>query len=252
MGGMPWGKYHGGLDAQLGSRLTLSLPILGALRKIKNMAVADRVTYRRLPLGIIRGCVYPINFRHDTRLYLGLAEREIRPIVTSAVRKAGRCYDIGAKDGYYTLALARMAAPGWVCAVEADRESADRLTHTLALNKHIDSKTVVVKATIGDVVNEAAGAETLDHLVLARGFEAPDFIKVDIEGAEASFLAGAAEVLARHHPRLVIEVHSEPLERQCLEFLARLGYRVRVVPQASWFRELRPLAHNQWLFAEKG
>ena len=224
--------------------------MLGALRKLKNMAVADRSAYRRLPLGLIRGCVYPINFRHDTRLYLGLAEREIRPIVRSAVRKGDRCYDIGAKDGYYTLALARMAAPGWVCAVEADHDSADRLTETLGLNQQIDSKIVVVKATIGDRVEEVTGAETLDHLVLARGFEPPDFIKVDIEGSEGAFLAGAAEVLARCHPRMIIETHSEPLERQCVEFLARLGYRVRIVPQASWFRELRPLAHNQWLFAE--
>jgi precorrin-6B methylase 2 len=226
--------------------------MLGALRRIKNMAVADRATYRRLPLGLIRGCVYPINFRHDTRLYLGLAEREIRPLMTSAVRSGDRCYDIGAKDGYYSLALARMAAPGWVCAVEADRESANRLTRTLGLNNHVESKVVVVKAMIGDVVDEAAGAETLDHLVLARGFEPPDFIKVDIEGAEGTFLAGAGEVLARHHPRLIVEVHSEPLEQHCVEFLARLGYRVRIVPQASWFRELRPLAHNQWLFAEPG
>jgi precorrin-6B methylase 2 len=225
--------------------------MLSALRKIKNLTVADRATYRRMPLGIIRGCVYPINFRHDTRLYLGLAEREIRPLVQSAVRKGDRCYDVGAKDGYYTLALARMAAPGWVCAVEADRDSADRLLDTIELNKHIDSRIAVVKATIGDIVDEAASRETLDHLVLERGFEAPDFIKVDIEGAEAAFLAGAAQVLARHHPRMIIETHSAPLEQQCIEFLSYLGYAVRIIPQSRWFRELRPLAHNQWLFAEK-
>lgn len=115
--------------------------MLGALRaESSNMTVADGATYRRMPLGLLRRCVYPINFRHDTRLYLGLAEREIRPIVMSAVRSGDRCYDIGAKDGYYTLALARMAAPGWICAVEADRESAERLTQTLALNKQIESK----------------------------------------------------------------------------------------------------------------
>jgi precorrin-6B methylase 2 len=226
--------------------------MLGTLRKIKNTVVAHRATYRRLLLGIIRGCVYPINFRHDMRLYLGLAERAIRPLVTSAVRSGDRCYDIGAKDGYYTLALARMAARGWVCAVEADGESADRLTETLALNQHIGSKIVVEKAMIGYIVDEAAARETLDHLVLARGFEPPDFIKVDIEGAEHAFLAGAAELLARHHPRMIIETHSEPLEGHCVEFLARLGYRVRIIRQASWFRERRPLAHNQWLFAEQG
>jgi hypothetical protein len=225
--------------------------MLDALRKIKNMVVADRTTYRRLPAGLIRGCVYPINFHHDTRLYLGLTEREIRPLVTSAVRKGDRCYDIGAKDGYYTLALARMAAPGWVCAVEADRDSADRLMETVELNKHIDSRIAVVKVMIGDLVDETAGAETLDHLVLERGFEPPDFIKVDIEGAEGGFLAGASQVLARYHPRMIVETHSAPLEQQCIEFLTRLGYNVRVIPQSSWFRELRPLAHNQWLFAVK-
>ena len=53
-------------------------------------------------------------------------------------------------------------------------------------------------------------AVTLDLLVAAHG--APDFVKIDVEGAEADVLAGAQRTLARDRPALVVEVISRSLE----------------------------------------
>jgi len=38
------------------------------------------------------------------------------------------------------------------------------------------------------------------------------FVKMDIEGAEGSAVAGAAEVIRRHHPKLAISVYHRPAD----------------------------------------
>lgn len=67
----------------------------------------------------------------------------------------------------------------------------------------------------------AARRETLDHLVFAVGLEPPSFIKADIDGAEFAFLKGAERAISLFSPKMIIEVHSHLLERQCAEFLER-------------------------------
>ena len=227
----------------------MGLLMINTLHRIKNALVPDRTSYRRIPFGLARGCTLPINFQHHVRVYLGFSEREIRRLVRSCIRPGDRCYDIGASDGYYSLAFARMAAPGWVCCIEADQETARKLEETVSRNRDIGSELLVINSTIGDIV--ASGSETLDHMVLDAGLQPPDFVKVDIEGAEYAFLKGAEQVISRFFPRMIIEVHSQLLERRCTEFLGERGYRCRIVSQAAWFREERPIPHNEWLFAVK-
>ena len=66
----------------------------------------------------------------------------------------------------------------------------------------------------------------IDTLVATDGLPDPDLIKIDVEGAEAAVLDGAAEVLKRARQALLIELHStnqavaERLER--LSFVGRL------------------------------
>jgi hypothetical protein len=70
---------------------------------------------------------------------------------------------------------------------------------------------------------------SLDSLIAAGEAEAPDFVKVDVEGAELSALQGAARLIEDHGPSFLIEVHSIELARGCRQVLSAAGYRTRFV-----------------------
>ena len=59
---------------------------------------------------------------------------------------------------------------------------------------------------------------TLDDLV-TKGLPEPDFIKIDVEGAEEFVLKGAIGLLQRKRPFLMIEVHSPEIGERCLSIL---------------------------------
>jgi FkbM family methyltransferase len=64
---------------------------------------------------------------------------------------------------------------------------------------------------------------TLDLFVAGNGVR-PDFIKIDVEGAELACLRGSAETLRQHRPKLMVEVTRE--REAVFAFMAGLGYGI--------------------------
>lgn len=222
------------------------------LRRMKNLLVRDETRYRPILRGLSRGIVLPLNLSHQLRMLLGGNETPLARFVREYARPGVDCYDLGAGIGYYTFALARLCAPGEVVAIEADPQLCEQLAETARRNPALARGVRIVRGFAGAVVDPSAPAITLDHLVLEQGCPPPGLIKVDIEGAEADALAGATAVIERHHPRMIIEVHSEDLERRCREFLRARGYSIRTVSPSRIWRELRPAEHNRWIVGVYG
>src|SRR5664279_3188929 len=88
------------------------------------------------------------------------------------------------------------------------------------------------------------GSNTLDSA--AEKYGSPDFIKMDIEGAEADVLKSADSTLAGK-PRMIIETHGETVERECITILTNVGYKIEIVNRSKLFSEARGLEHNRWL-----
>lgn len=171
-------------------------------------------------------------------------------------------YDLGAHAGYYSLIAARAVAPeGKVYAFEP-------LLHNLTLLRgHVSSNRLhsitvmplAVSASVGQATldlgkgtgrahlsragnpaGSGGGARgidiqvtTLDAQVASGTIAPPDVIKMDVEGAEAEVLTGAAATLSQYRPSLLISVHSPELSARCAGILQSHGYQVETTHKSG-------------------
>ncbi len=157
------------------------------------------------------------------------------------VEKGDVVFDCGAAEGLFTL-LARDKGAKAV-AFEPHPVYFAALQRTFA----DDSGVRLVNAGLGDQEGEAflsrddiaskvssddgypIRIETVDA-ACERLRLAPTYLKADIEGFESKMLAGAAETIARHHPKIAITTyHDENDPAELAAQLKRLwpGYRIR-------------------------
>jgi hypothetical protein len=139
--------------------------------------------------------------------------------------------DVGAGDGYETLAYAKIGAT--VHAFESSPEALARLNANLNLNPQL-----------------ARLIEVHPHAFPEGDVPEAAFAKVDVDGGERLVLESLT-----HVPALLIETHSADIEGECLAFLGGRGYVCRVIENAWWrplWPEWRPIEHNRWLIAERG
>lgn len=218
-----------------------------ATTSLKRLLLPEGTKLRKLPLGIGRGAVMPIDFSRHTRLYLGLYEIELNRYLRTFCSPGLPSFDVGAQLGYDAVVLARLThAP--VIAFEADRALAEEMGGTLAANSGIEGLVVARHATIGRPTGET-GTVALDDVAYGDGF-VPGLIKLDIDGGEVDALEGASRILREGRPHLIIETHSKALERDCAHLMRAAGYRPRIVHQRRVWPDHRPTAHNRWLIAE--
>jgi methyltransferase FkbM-like protein len=200
---------------------------------------------RRLPLGIARGIRLEIDFRHQTKLYLGLYEIELNRHLRRLCRAGFRAFDVGGQFGYDALVFAKLTgAP--VVSFERDEACLAVMGRNFASNPKLAPLLEARRAFVTDKTNR--GALALDDFASEWG--TPDFIKIDVEGGEVDVLRGAARLLRDLKPGALVEVHSPQLERDCSRILVDAGYSITVVDQRRWLRDQRPTTHNRWLVAE--
>lgn len=213
-------------------------------------AIPGGVTrYRKVKFGISKGCYLPVDLTRQVRLLLGVYEVEIAARFLSWVSSDSCCYDVGASEGYYTLAFARLAPEGTVYALEMREQACETLRETLTRNATMERRVRVLNCTAGRYADEGRGVASIDDLVFKKRLNPPDIVKMDIEGAEGDVLEGSAEVLKQYHPYLIVETHSLNVQRRCIELLRTLDYDVEVIKRNRIMLENRPMEHNEWVCA---
>lgn len=210
------------------------------LLKLAKKLLPRGAAYRKILLGPAAGVKVRIDFAHQSRLYFGLYEYELAPYFRELIYPGAKCFDVGGADGYDALMQAKLSGDAGVVTFECEQRFADELQRTLDQNAY---KVQVVRAYAGDV--DSGDNITLD--AAAQKYFMPDFIKLDIEGAEMRALRGAARILEQRKPNLLVETHAAHLETECIALLRGYGYEPKIVDQRRWFKERRPTAHNRWL-----
>jgi hypothetical protein len=212
-------------------------------RFCKNIVLPPGPKYRKIAFGPAAGCTMQVDFRSQTRTYLGLYEFELNKYFRSMVRPGFGSFDVGGQGGYDALMLAKLSGGGRVVSFECDAAAAVLMRATFARNPYPIG---TIQAFVGK--SEGEGKTTLDA-VAAQTFT-PDFIKLDIECAELDALRGAQEILSTQKPSLIVETHSKELEAGCIELLRSHGYEPKIVDQRRWFPDHRTIPHNRWLVCE--
>jgi FkbM family methyltransferase len=188
--------------------------------------------------------------------YLGFSlqnvDRQLLEMARELVTSGDVVWDVGANLGLFAFGAAARAGPsGKVCAIEPDTFLIGLLRRSAALEETRRAPVIPLPAAISDVVGvsrfyvdmrdramnhlgslSGTGAEgaresqwvvtvTLDWLL--EHLPAPNLVKVDVEGAEARVLRGAAKLLSTFRPRILCEV-SEENATEVSSILHSFGY----------------------------
>jgi FkbM family methyltransferase len=199
------------------------------------------------------------------RIVAGVYEPELFGAMLGCAAGRGTLYDIGAHVGYFTCAWMAVGGQGVetfepvplnarVVADTVRRNSIAAVKiHQLALGSYTGKGKLMVdiaglNATSMAYVDEIGGIDsqrksyryrnsraidtavsTLDDLFENARLPQPAILKIDVEGAEASVLQGAAKVLDACRPVILAEVHSVDAGLRMADQLSRLHYQLSVL-----------------------
>lgn len=176
------------------------------------------------------------------------------------IRPGDVVYDIGANIGYYTCFIAKTFPD---CSIAAFEPMSDNLKllrrnvkqggftdrvrifplalgategeELLQIDDMMDGSAALDRITGGEPSEgrrslglkprtERVSIRMLDRLMAEQELPVPAFIKMDVEGAEAMVLQGAAKTLAAASPRLAIALHGAQVAAEVLTILGEMGY----------------------------
>ncbi len=171
--------------------------------------------------------------------------------IAPSLPRAAMLFDVGAHRGLFSLVHCALSPDHRAVLFEPSPSLANDARGLLALNG-FDGRADVRACGIGDragrrqIVEDAlgfaieaqsgaAGAEPIEFTTIddewRRTGVAPSIIKIDVEGAEAEVVRGAAALLREVRPVLFLELHMDVLERRgesasaLLAQLTAAGYR---------------------------
>ncbi|HEX4466143.1 MAG TPA: FkbM family methyltransferase [Solirubrobacteraceae bacterium] len=196
------------------------------------------------------------------RYLTGDVEPEVQETLSRYVKTGDVVYDLGANIGFFAIMCSRLVGEaGKVYAFEPMPDNVKILRHNLALNK-VTNVEVVERAVSGssgtaelflspwsaahslnvegaskkDNRGEEAGSiivatTALDDFAGEDGVRVPDFVKLDVEGAEVLALEGMRAIMTSRRPLLMCELHGT--EQGVREFVASIDYDVRTLDEDS-------------------
>lgn len=178
----------------------------------------------------------------------------------SWLKPASVFYDLGANAGYFTLMANRVITEGKIYSFEPSPAARQLFEEHLKLNsaKITADNISLLPFAISDAEKQIefsdsniqkegntyikgspifSGTEnkitvqcySVDGLQ-QQGFERPDVMKIDVEGAEYDVLQGAVNTLQRYKPCILLATHDCHLpgvQEKCVQLLKQLGYIVK-------------------------
>lgn len=178
-------------------------------------------------------------------------------IFVNNVREGTNVFDIGGHLGYFSCVAGKLSNSGTVCVFEMDFNCIDLIKKNIELNKlkNINIYNVAVSDSSGSVTipdlkvpdpgiriesfknlrQLEVSSLTIDEFISQENI-IPDFIKIDVEGAEFKVLKGMSDILKNKSLVLLIEIHVSQLlkyfdtdYKDVLKFLSEFGFKFEKV-----------------------
>ena len=169
-------------------------------------------------------------------------------------------YDVGANIGFHSLTANRFITTGKIYSFEPLPSARNQFEKHISLNKKFirDNNIKLLPFAVSDTAKQVefsnskiamdgntyikespvfTGAAkkiivqcySIDGL-LEQGYDKPDIIKIDVEGAEYDVLRGAINALQEYKPNILLATHDCHLpgvQESCVVFLKQLGYQLK-------------------------
>jgi len=176
------------------------------------------------------------------RCWLGFYEYEKQQWISREVRPKSVFWDIGANVGFYSLLASKLVRSGKVFAFEPVPRNLEHLRKHLVLNRVTNVEVLPIavsdengsarfqveqSGSMGHLSGEGSitvQIATLDSLVDEGKVLPPDYVKMDIEGAELLALRGSSRTFQRFRPVLFLATHGRKVEIECRRLLKLWGY----------------------------
>lgn len=162
-------------------------------------------------------------------------------------------YDLGANLGYFSLLCAAVSSKSTIFSFEPIPANMNIFCRHLLINnvKNVKPVNLAVSDHLGFIdfsaenlshsytykqssahygnrqLNLKVGVTSLDIFIDQYGYAKPDIIKVDVEGAEYDVLLGAAKIIEKYKPKILLathEAHEKGVEEKCRAFLKNANY----------------------------
>lgn len=186
----------------------------------------------------------------------GIYEENGLKVLLAEVEADQTVVDVGANIGYFTCLAAKHCTRGRIYSFELGVENFKILERNIALNgfdnvvpefaavSDVSGKVMVKDSAVGNAVLKMVENRSESDLVEVKSFSlddycrrnevTPDFIKIDVEGAEMKVLLGMQNIL-RRDVKLLIEIHEKDLlyfhssKDEVLMFLQSFGFMLRTI-----------------------
>lgn len=224
----------------------------------------DGLAHVRILSGPARGTWLLLDLAIESSYWIGSYDRPSVKQIVRHCREGMTAYDCGAYIGYYTAIFASVVGPtGKVIALEPDPRNFKRVQRQIDLNgwKHVKvfqralgAGHTTVEYFLSDVATATSHIEgcyrgpqvpssshnemgrmvslqcvNLDELIFEMGYPRPDFVKLDIEGAESIALQHCRRTAEEVRPLILIELHNPEGDQAAADFMTAYNYVARDV-----------------------